>query len=196
MVASQAAPAPPPGSLAPPQERVPEPPGTFPKLESLALDELQRLQATTIVMDDFILDLPQAKAITTKLKEVREKNCGLAADILGREEEHERAAERLEQGRVALKQRLEVVEALTRERDQILMQRSPETMSSVLVAKAQQADHEAEDVLREALSSHGTMDASALAKFRQRFVQQKMEKHWRLAMKESLEQGGTARTLA
>uniref|UniRef100_A0A7S2C8T9 Uncharacterized protein n=1 Tax=Alexandrium andersonii TaxID=327968 RepID=A0A7S2C8T9_9DINO len=98
----------------------------------------------------------------------------------------------MDEGRAALKQQLEAVGALSREREQIMKQRSPELMAETLKAKAQEADHRAQEMVSEAVDSADRMDAGALSELRQRFVQEKMEKHWRLAVKASLEQGAPA----
>jgi len=81
-----------------------------------------------------------------------------------------------------LKERLHSLEALFRERNEILKHRSQKQATTILANRAQQADAEAEQTLQEALSGEA-MNASAFADFRKRFLQQKMEKHWRLAIK-------------
>jgi len=165
-----------------PQEPCIKAPASFPSLERLSVDEMRNLKENKLIMDDWILELPQVQAITRKLKEAREENSRLSADILSHEEEVSTATSSCETCQTMLKERLRSVEALSRERNEILKHRSQQQATTILATRAQQADTQAEEMLQDALSGEA-MNASALADFRKRFVQQKMEKHWRLAIK-------------
>lgn len=161
-------------------------PASFPELDRLSESELQYLQANSSALDDWLMDLPQVKACDDRLKRVREENCELACGLLARQAELEDTRRQCERGRAALDRRREAVEALGRQRDEILQQRAPERLGAVLTARAQEADAQAEALLQEALDSSVLMDMAALSEFRKSYVQQKAEKHWRLALKESL----------
>lgn len=167
----------------------PAKPESFPLLRQLSDADLQVLEANSTAIDDWILDLAEVKCFSQRVKDLRQENVKLAEEILLKEQElNHVTAQRSEALREEEESR-KVVEALGAKRDEILNQRSPQQLAEALLAKAHAADAEAERTLQEALSAPGSMDAAQLAQFRLRFVQQKAEKHWRLAMKEALLNG-------
>lgn len=178
--------APPVSSPAAPKVSVKSLPETLPQLRSLTDNELQYLQANPLALDDWLLDLPQAREATEMARELREANSGLARDILSRETAVDDAASKCEQSRIARERQQAVVDELTAQRDEMAGRRAPERALAVLAARAQQSDAEAEAVLQEALNTPGAMDASGLAAFKQRYVGLKTEKHMRLATQERL----------
>ncbi|CAK9020513.1 unnamed protein product [Durusdinium trenchii] len=79
-------------------------------------------------------------------------------------------------------------QAKLQQRSEILQRRSPHQLGLRLNAKAQEAEHLAEETLNQALDG-GAMDAAGLSQFRQQFLQQKMNKHLHIALKAALESG-------
>lgn len=174
----------------PPRDRVPDTPAAFPTLESLNEEELRYIKANRPAMDDWILRHPQARIVATKLRDRREATTSMARSAIEREGHIETAMQQLERARAKVEERRKAVEALQRKREEIAQKFAPKRMALTLAARAQQADHEAESALSEALEASGTMDAAALSRFRESYTQQKEATHWRLALKARLESNG------
>ena len=172
----------------PPEPKKPAPPTTFSDLDNYSLCELQHLQANKSALDDMILEQAQVKDLVKQLEAVQLENRGKAENILSSEPRTQASSQAYADVSEALASTKASVEALAAQRDEILRKRSPEQLALLLNGEAQNADAAAEDLLRNA-SEAQTMDASALSQFRQQFVQQKMQKHMRLALKASLESG-------
>ena len=175
----------------PPASRSPEVPATFSQLDNFSLCELQHLQANKSALDDLILEQTQVKDLANQLKTARVENRAKAQAILDHEPATQAVSEDYATASQALAATKASVEALTAQRNEILQRRSPEQLAMKLNGQAHTADAGAEDLLRDALEA-STMDASALSQFKQQFVQQKMEKHVRLALKAQLESPGVA----
>uniref|UniRef100_A0A6U6RHA3 VPS37 C-terminal domain-containing protein n=1 Tax=Zooxanthella nutricula TaxID=1333877 RepID=A0A6U6RHA3_9DINO len=169
-----------------PRERPPAVPDTFPDLNSLGESELQHMHQSELLLSDFVLARPPVAAIATRVKDLREENNKLAKDLLAKETAFQGASTRVAAGRVALEAKRSSVEALAARKEVLLAKHTPQVMGTGLAQRAQEADQQAEDTLNGALASGDTMDAASLSNFRQKFTQQKMDKHWRLALKESL----------
>lgn len=171
----------------PPDERVPAIPESVPELEKLGAAELEILQANTLAMDDLIIKTRQGRACTNRVAELRQETHDLATKILNLEEKRDSAAARASQEQSGTAQLREDVEALSRVRDEILARRSPDVLANALKARAQDFDANADNLLEKVLDDGAnTMDAAALQKFRQSFVEQKVEKHWRCALTEAV----------
>mmetsp|Transcript_119744 Transcript_119744/g.298699 ORF Transcript_119744/g.298699 Transcript_119744/m.298699 type:complete len:226 (-) Transcript_119744:67-744(-) len=172
-----------------PRERMPEVPATFPGINTLSADVLQQLvEQGSLVLDDWVADHEAVLKITDRVKELRKENADLARDLIAKEASFAEVAQLRRSGGAALAEKQSTIEALAKRRVELLKKRAPERQAAELQARAQKADGEAEDLLQDALATGGPMDNSALAAFRQQFVQQKMEKHWRMALKESVAQ--------
>lgn len=168
-----------------PRERLPEAPSTYPGINTLAEAELQQLQDSTLLLDDWITDHAAVLKISERTQELRKENAGLSRELLAKEASFAEIIQAQKSRHATLAEKRAKVESLAKRREELLRQHAPESQAAELLARAQRADGEADDLLSEALDG-GTMDNSALASFKQRFMQQKAEKHWRTALKESL----------
>lgn len=169
---------------------MPEVPFNFLEFQSMSLAELQQLQSSTLLLDDWLVERPAACALRKRMEEARQENSRLAKEILGREAAFHEVGAAFEESREALLKCREPVEALERQRDAISARLAPDRMAGLLAAKSHEADAEAEEALQEALATSGPMSAAALTKFRQQYEKLKADKHRRLALKEALEKGG------
>ena len=180
--AQEVRPPPPP----PPGPTAPVAPERFESLERLSLAELQQLQANVTAMDDLILDHAKVKDLLQQLKVLRQEGRGLAEGIVAQEPNVNKASEDYEEAAQALAKLKSSVEVKVQQRKEILQKRSPQQLGVQLNARAQDAEHLAEETLNQALDA-GAMDASGLSHFRQQFMQQKMKKHLNLALKSAVE---------
>ncbi|CAE7300300.1 unnamed protein product [Symbiodinium sp. CCMP2456] len=174
----------------PPESRLPAVPSTFSELDNYSLSELQNLRANKPALDDLILEQTDVKALLKQLETARMENRSTAQSILNQETGMQATSQDYASVSQALSATKASVEALSAQRDEILQKRSPEQLCVMLNGQAHTADAAAEDLLRDALEARQSLDTSALAQFKQQFVQQKMEKHMRLALKSSLESSG------
>ncbi|CAE7775808.1 unnamed protein product [Symbiodinium sp. KB8] len=169
-----------------PESRLPAVPSTFSELDNYSLSELQNLRANKPALDDLILEQTDVKALQKQLETARMENRSTAQSILSQESGTQSTSQDYASVSQALSATKASVEALSAQRDEILQKRSPEQLCVMLNGQAHTADAAAEDLLRDALEARQSLNASALAQFKQQFVQQKMEKHTRLALKSSL----------
>mmetsp|Transcript_8285 Transcript_8285/g.18918 ORF Transcript_8285/g.18918 Transcript_8285/m.18918 type:complete len:288 (-) Transcript_8285:178-1041(-) len=174
-----------------PREVLPPKPVAFQELARLSEAELRHMQANELAVDDWIMELPQVRDFNVKALDVREANCKLAKDILARQAELDSASAQCDASCRTLAQQREVVGSVYAKYEEIRKQHSPSHIGGILAARAQEVDAQGEESLQEALDAQGTMSASALAAFRQRYVKQKSEKHCLLAAKERLEVSGS-----
>merc|ERR1719215_1428739 len=171
-------------SREPPRERVPDMPTPLP-LADLSITTLQYMNDNTAATDDWISDLRHVKDVAKRAQEARERNSKLASDLVDKEAVFNDLMSNYTSTLQALEARRAAVRELDEQRNAMLLLRAPYKMADTLEERAAVADEQAEETLADALDA-APMDAAALTEFRQRFVQQKTDKHWRLAMKESL----------
>merc|ERR1719221_1010679 len=105
------------------------------------------------------MTLPQAKACDERLREVREENVKLAHDLLAQQAAYDAVDARCAEGFAGVEERRRALEAVAGERSEILKRRAPEVTAAALAARAEGADEAAEEILQEALSASGVIDA-------------------------------------
>merc|ERR1712232_516827 len=81
----------------------------------------------------------------------------------------------------------ENVQALLLERDAHAAKSKAGQLGGVLAERARRADDESENALEDALSTPTVLDAEALSMFKEQYLDKKIAKHSRLAMKARLE---------
>ncbi|CAE8736242.1 unnamed protein product, partial [Polarella glacialis] len=114
----------------------PKVPQRFPKLDELSVTELQYLQANSLAMDDWILELDQVKSLAARVREVREETKSLADVILKQEPEIQQASQRQHIALEALAGQRQTVEALASERTELLQKRSPARLAATLAVRS------------------------------------------------------------
>jgi len=174
------------------EEPVPSAPSSFPELGKLPQSQLHYLQDNSVALDDWLQELSAVTDLQERAEKARDASKDIAETLLSKEANLVSVAARSAEATAAHDKRLGTVEQLLRSRDEILDQNSPEKLSRTLAKKALMAEMGAEGCLREVLTTPGNLDAAALSAFRQRYYQQKIEKHARLALKERLERPGGA----
>ncbi|CAK9020514.1 unnamed protein product [Durusdinium trenchii] len=179
----EARPPPPPPGPTPP--RIPE---RFSVLGNLSVAELQQRQANGSAVDDLILEESAVKDLAKELSTIRQEGSDIADAIVSREPRVAEASADYEAATQAVEVLRSSVQAKLQQRSEILQRRSPHQLGLRLNAKAQEAEHLAEETLNQALDG-GAMDAAGLSQFRQQFLQQKMNKHLHIALKAALESG-------
>eukprot|EP00913_Durusdinium_trenchii_P009237 g8683.t1 len=177
----EARPPPPPPGPTPP--RIPE---RFSVLGNLSVAELQQRQANGSAVDDLILEESAVKDLAKELSTIRQEWSDIADAIVSREP---RASADYEAATQAVEVLRSSVQAKLQQRSEILQRRSPHQLGLRLNAKAQEAEHLAEETLNQDALDGGAMDAAGLSQFRQQFLQQKMNKHLHIALKAALESG-------
>lgn len=170
----------------PSKEAVPDPPGNIrAEFEKMPEDMLQSLKANPQALDDWLLTQKQAVDYFSHAQEVMERNGELARSLLAKEAELGEAEIMESTGREVLGPRRQAVERLLPQRDEILKKQSPDQVVAMLTQQAAVEDEEAENLLTDALDG-GELDDAGLTNFKQQFMEKKMEKHWRLAVKASV----------
>mmetsp|Transcript_35988 Transcript_35988/g.71645 ORF Transcript_35988/g.71645 Transcript_35988/m.71645 type:complete len:216 (+) Transcript_35988:3-650(+) len=169
-----------------PREQAPAVPANFVALNGLSEAELNHLQHSVDLQSDVLHDEPAVKTCAKRVEELRAENSRLAKDILSQEQSYTAVATRVTGARERLAVKRAFVEALASKKEAIAAQRAPAKMRDLLAEEAHKADAEAEEFLLTAASAGGALDEAGLSAFRDKFVQMKMDKHWRLALKASL----------
>lgn len=172
------------------REQVPEVPHAFSKLMAMDEKQLQDLQGGALLLDDWLTETHLV--VQTSLGRatgVREENCVLAQKIMKHQTEFEEIASRCRQSHEVMQQQRAPFEVLVRRKAALLAQRSPQLLAKELARRAEEVDQAAEDLLEKVLQPSGPMDAQAMADFRKTFTEQKAGKHWRLALKQGVENG-------
>eukprot|EP00929_Paragymnodinium_shiwhaense_P065833 TRINITY_DN32985_c0_g2_i1.p1 TRINITY_DN32985_c0_g2~~TRINITY_DN32985_c0_g2_i1.p1 ORF type:complete len:325 (-),score=83.89 TRINITY_DN32985_c0_g2_i1:212-1186(-) len=170
------------------EDKVPEAPLLFPALQGMDTAELQYLQANPLAVDDFILEQPAAKGYRDRINEMHSRSATQAQRLLSLESALAEAAQQEEAAASTLALRRAAVDALLAQQQDICSSQTPQRLAAELKARANASDQDAEYALQDALDG-GDMDAGALSQFKQNFLRQKMEKHWRIAVSHRAEQG-------
>lgn len=174
-----------PGYLEP--EAAPE---AFPALLNLSEASLRELEASVVLVDDFLLkEAPVVAQADARIRELRVENRHLAEDLRVASEDLRGLAEAQRSRGEASRGRLAEVQALSARRDLVLRARAPDRLATALQEAADVAEHEAEELTAAALEEAApALCEDSLADFRRAFLAKKAEKHRLLAL--------SARTLA
>lgn len=174
------------------EEDIPAAPSSFPGLQGQGEEELEALEASLLLTDDFLHEHATAVArLVGKVGEVRAENRRIAESLASSAEELRVKAEESQRRRQRLEAGVRAVQALSARSDLLARQRSPELLAATLAERARAADGEAEGELQDALAEEApALDAEALVKLRQAYVGRKMQKHRRLALREKLGAAG------
>lgn len=168
---------------APSREQVPPIPHSFAQqLQRMGDEDLQQLQANDLLMDDLIMELPEVQALQKRRKEAHQELKDLAERVLRQEGEYKGALQACQQAREPLRELRGSVQDLCRRRDELARSHAPDKTAASLQAEADQRDQVAEEALSEILGADKRLDGDALAAFRKRYVEEKVEKHWRLGL--------------
>lgn len=166
--------------------QVPLAPEQFPELEKLEEDYLQALQANLQSLEDWITEHPKAQDCHQYLKDIRAQNCRLSRLMLEKRKEIEQEEYLVSKSRFGVDLKRDAVRSLQREQAEALTRRrhAPQQLGQRLSGEAAAADAGAEALLEKALATEVTMGGAALAQFRQQYLEKKMEKHRKLALRE------------
>lgn len=162
-----------------------QPAPSFSGLAQLEEKELQYLQANPILLNDWIMELPEALSCVSRVGELCQRNADLANSILAKEADFDNAKQHLAKTSAGVDELRESVQQMLAQRNAIAAKQSPNLLASRFEAEAKSADILAENILVQACEGP-VMSTDDLADFKQQFMQQKMEKHWRTALKEQL----------
>jgi len=167
----------------PSREQVPPIPHSFAQqLQRMGDEDLQQLQANDLLMDDLIMDMPEVQALQKRRKEAHQELRDLAERVLRQEGECKDAVQACQQAREPLRELRGSVQDLCRRRDELARSHAPDKTAAILQAEADQRDQAAEEALSDILGADKQLDVDALAAFRKRYVEEKVEKHWRLGL--------------
>jgi len=164
---------------------VPPIPASFPQLTRMAEDDLQQLLHNDPLKDDLIMEMPEVQALQKRRKEAHQELRDLAERVLRQEGEYQGALRACRQAREPLAELRGSVQDLCRRRDELARGHAPDRTAAVLQAEADQRERAAEEALSEILGADRQLDDDALAAFRKRYVEEKVEKHWRLGLRQA-----------
>jgi len=168
---------------------VPAIPQSFEQLNRMSKEEVEFLQANLRNLEDFVLELPAAQQCRDRVASLQAQNCGLAQQLLSRKKPLDDVEYELSKSRLAIDLVRDKVKTLQRQQSETFsrQQQAPAILAAGLAERAKEADQAAENDLTESLdAAGGPMDSSQIAQFKEKFMQNKMEKHWRLAVRDKL----------
>merc|ERR1712014_315661 len=162
--------------------------GRFVELERFTESELTFLQANSEAVEDWIAELPAAEALRERSRQVQRANCEIAQRLLDGSAELNRVTDAVSASRFSVDLVRDKVKTLQSQTAALRTQAcdAPGKAVATLERRAADADNAAEALLQDAVDGTpavpATMSAEALTEFRQRYLQQKMEKHKRLGV--------------
>lgn len=168
------------------QERVPDFLDCSSELSGLSDSRLAYMEANSIALDDWIVELPQVKACFDRATELRGQNLAIANQLLDKQQAIDRALAAKASAETSAAGRQESVRELLHHRDKIVQSNTPAHLGALLAASAQQAESVAHKCLQDAYTISGPMDSGAISSFRQRYVEHNVAKHTKLALKQRL----------
>ncbi|CAK0860033.1 unnamed protein product [Prorocentrum cordatum] len=152
------------------------------QLQPMSEDELQQLVGADLLMDDLIFGMPEVQALQKRRREAHQELRDLAERVLRQEGEFKGALRACQEAREPLRELRGSVRDLCRQRDELARALAPERVAAALQAEAGQRDQAAELALSEVLAADTRLGDDALAALRKRYVEEKVEKHWRLGL--------------
>lgn len=174
-------------------------PDYFPELDAFCAAELAALEAHSYLQDDWLAEQSEVAAHLDRLRQVHDDMRNLGEEMLANALDLRTFGEIVQCRFRAVEPHLWATSALLVRRDALVQQFTLETLGPKLRSSAQRLDAEAEAALSEQLrprrgaapeaevSGIGCMQPEALASLRDYYIERKIEKHWRLGLKEGLE---------